>query len=876
MEKLGLNEIRKRFLDFFESKGHYAGKSFSLVPKDDNSLLLINAGMAPMKKFFTGAATPPKERMVTCQKCIRTGDIDNVGKTSRHATFFEMLGNFSFGDYFKEESLKWGWEFLTEVLEIPEEKLWASVYLDDDEAYDIWVKQIGIPEDRIVRLGKEENFWEIGTGPCGPCSEIHYDRGPKYYCENEDCKPGDEGDRIIEIWNHVFTQFNKTEDGEYIPLKNPNIDTGLGLERVACVMQDVDSIFDVDTFKVIREAVTNISGKTYGASEKDDISIRIITDHVRAVSFMIGDGIMPGNSGRDYVLRRLLRRAARHGKLLGIEKSFLHLLVDKVVEVSGEHYHELIEKQDYIKKIVSIEEEKFQETIDQGMDLLNEFIAQMIKDDKKQLEGKIAFKLYDTYGFPFDLTKEILQEKDLLVDEVTFNEAMEEQKERARAAREAGGKVSWEEDSSEVLKDIPVTEFLGYDFDETESKVVALMKDELVETLTEGEEGIIILNQTPFYAESGGQTADIGRITSDDFLFEVSNVTKEHDRFLHFGTVKSGVITKDDHAMAKIDTHIRKKTAQNHTATHLLHQALKMVLGEHVKQAGSLVNSENLRFDFSHYEGLTFKELEAVEKIINDQILNALPVEVINTSIEEAKKLGATALFGEKYGDNVRVIKAGDFSMELCGGTHLQNTAEVGLFRIVSETAIASGVRRIVAVTSTGVLELLKSAESKINEISDLVKSNPKDVVHKVELLKDEIKTLENENDNLKRALAKTNLDDVINESKFEINGFNTIIAELDQVDSETLRELGDNLMNEYEDMFILLASNMDSKVTFLAKAHDSLVKKGIHCGNIVREVAKITGGGGGGRPNMAQAGGKDTSKTHEAIKKAKEIIASL
>lgn len=876
MEKLGLNEIRNRFLDFFESKDHYAAKSFSLVPKDDNSLLLINAGMAPMKKYFTGAETPPKKRMVTCQKCIRTGDIENVGKTSRHATFFEMLGNFSFGDYFKEESLKWGWEFLTEVLEIPEEKLWASVYLDDDEAYDIWVKEIGIPEDRIVRLGKDENFWEIGTGPCGPCSEIHFDRGPEYFCENEDCKPGDEGDRIIEIWNHVFTQFNKTEDGEYIPLANPNIDTGMGLERVACVMQDVDSIFDVDTFKVIREEVSNISNKKYGVAKKDDISIRIITDHIRAVSFMIGDGVMPGNSGRDYVLRRLLRRAARHGKLLGIENSFLDQLVDKVIEVSGEAYPELIEKQDYIKKIVSIEEEKFQETIDQGIDLLNEFIEKMIKEGKKELEGSIAFKLYDTYGFPFDLTKEILDEKGLLVDEEAFHKEMTQQKERARAAHEAHGKVSWEDDSTEVLKEIPPTEFLGYEFNESQSTIIGLMKDGLVESLSEGDEGILILDQTPFYAESGGQTADVGRIISENFLFEVSNVTNEHGRFLHFGQVKRGTINEDDKSEAKIDAYIRKKTAQNHTATHLLQQALKIVLGDHVKQAGSLVNSENLRFDFSHYESLTIEELENVERIINEQILNSLPVEVINTTIEEAKKLGATALFGEKYADEVRVIKAGDFSMELCGGTHLNNTAEVGLFRIVSETAIASGVRRIVAVTSTGVLELLKSAEKKIEKISDLVKSNPNDVVHKVEILKDEIKSLENENDNLKRALAKTNLDDVINDSKFEINGFNTIIAELDQVDSETLRELGDNLMNEYDDMFILLASNMDSKVTFLAKASDSVVKRGIHCGNIVREVAKITGGGGGGRPNMAQAGGKDTTKTHAAIKKAKEIIASL
>ncbi|MEA1973954.1 MAG: alanine--tRNA ligase [Bacillota bacterium] len=877
MEKLGLNEIRKRFLDFFESKGHYVGESFSLVPKNDNSLLLINAGMAPLKNFFTGAEIPPNVRMVTCQKCIRTGDIDNVGKTSRHATFFEMLGNFSFGDYFKKESLKWGWEFLTEVLEIPEDKLWASVFLEDDEAYDIWVKEIGIPEDRIVRLGKEENFWEIGTGPCGPCSEIHYDRGEDYYCEKEDCKPGDEGDRIIEIWNHVFTQFNKTEAGEYIALANPNIDTGMGLERVACVMQDVDSIFDIDTFKVIRDEVSKISSVKYGESEKNDISIRIITDHIRAVSFMVSDGVMPGNSGRDYVLRRLLRRAARHGKLLGIKGEFLTRLVDKVVEISGGAYPEIITNKDYIKKIVSIEEKRFQETIDQGITLLNDYIEEMKKTNENQLDGKVAFKLYDTFGFPLDLTREILEENEFVVDEDVFRDEMEKQKKRAREARSAHGKISWDENSIDILEGIEKTEFVGYDLYLTNAKIISIIKDVKVNILNKNEEGIIILDKTPFYAESGGQVADFGTIKNSDFTFEVSNVTKDKNgRFLHFGKVINGEVKIDSLVEAMINIKRRISIAQNHTATHLLHEALRMVLGEHVNQAGSLVSEESLRFDFSHYQKMTQEEIEKVETIVNDKIIEALEIDVINTDIKSAKELGATALFGEKYGNDVRVIKVEDFSIELCGGTHLENTSEVGLFKITTEIAVQSGVRRIIAVTSTNVLKMLNSIIDKIDILSDSLKTNPNELVHKIELMKNELKQLENENESLKSKLAKTSLNDVISNSQFKINNINTIIAKLDNVDSNTLRELGDNLMNEYNDIFILLVSNFDSKLTFLAKADKSLLPLGVHCGNIIREVAKITGGGGGGRPDMAQAGGKDITKIDDAIEKAKEIISNL
>ncbi|MDM8534275.1 alanine--tRNA ligase [Clostridiaceae bacterium HSG29] len=877
MEKLGLNEIRKRFLDFFESKEHYVGNSFPLVPQNDNSLLLINAGMAPMKNYFTGVETPPSLRMVTCQKCIRTGDIDNVGKTSRHATFFEMLGNFSFGDYFKNESLQWGWEFLTEVLEMPEDKLWASVFLDDDEAYDIWVKTIGIPEDRIVRLGKDENFWEIGTGPCGPCSEIHFDRGPEYFCEKEDCKPGDEGDRIIEIWNHVFTQFNKTEEGEYIPLDHPNIDTGMGLERVACVMQDVDSIFDIDTFKVIRDEVSKLSNKKYGDIEKDDISIRIITDHIRAVSFMVGDGVMPGNSGRDYVLRRLLRRAARHGKLLGIKGAFLTNLVDQVIEISGEAYPELINKEDFIKKIISIEEARFQETIDQGMDLLNEYLEDMKKSGLNELDGKVAFKLYDTFGFPLDLTKEILEENKFTVDEVTFKDEMEKQKIRAREARNSNVTVSWDENSDDILDGIEKTEFVGYDLYLSDATVVSLINDIKVDKLLEGETGVIILDKTPFYAESGGQVADLGIIENDDFKFEVTNVTKDSEgRFYHIGKVITGNVSLLSKVTGIVDVNRRIAVSQNHTATHMLHKALKMVLGEHVNQAGSLVTPEALRFDFSHYEKVSNDDIKRIEKIVNDKIVEALEIEVINTDIESAKEFGATALFGEKYGNEVRVVKMEDYSMELCGGTHLENTSEVGVFKITTETAVASGVRRIFAATSLRVFELLNSYVDKMNLITDELKTNENDVINRVKSMKNEIKLLESENESLKSKLAKSSLEEVVSSSRFEINGINTIIASLDGIDGNTLRELGDNLINENKDTFILLASAYDGKVMLLTKTDKSLLSKGIHCGNIIREVAKITGGGGGGRPDMAQAGGKDISKIPDAIKKAKEIISSL
>ncbi|MGM0378368.1 MAG: alanine--tRNA ligase [Bacillota bacterium] len=866
MKALGLNEIRERFIKFFEKNKHYAKNSYSLVPKNDNSLLLINAGMAPMKNYFLGIEKPPNKNMVTCQKCIRTGDIENVGKTSRHATFFEMLGNFSFGDYFKEKSIKLGWEFLTKELEIPESKLWASVYLDDDEAYNIWKDKIQIPEDRIVRLGKEENFWEIGVGPCGPCSEIHFDRGEDYECEDE-CRPGDEGDRIIEIWNHVFSQYNKTEDGEYLELKQKNIDTGMGLERVACIMQDVKSIFDIDTIKKIRNQVTKMSDKDYGQDEDSDVSIRIITDHIRAITFMVSDGIMPGNSSREYVLRRLIRRAFRHGKLINIKGLFLNKLVDVVIEVSKAGYPELEDNKTFIKKVIKVEEENFQRTIDQGIELLDGYIKELKDKEKKVLNGKSAFKLHDTFGFPLDLTKEILKENGLKVDEKQYNLEMEKQRQRARKARENSG-VSWEEGKNQ-LEDFKSTEFVGYDVLSTSAKVLEVIKNE------DGKVSIL-LEKTPFYAESGGQISDQGKIFNDNFLFEVENVIKDNkNHFIHTGVIKKGNIEKGQIVKLAINKSKRELIKRNHTATHLLHKALKEVLGEHVKQAGSLVTDKQLRFDFTHFEKMTNVEIKEVEKKVNKVILDSINVDVINTSIKEAKKMGATALFDEKYGKNVRVIKVGDYSVELCGGTHIDNTSEIGVFKITSESAIASGTRRIEAITSLSVLQKVNEYETKIKKIASKLKTNKKEIFTKLDKLIDQNDSLIKKNEELKMKLAKSELNDLIKESRETINGIDTIIVKLDQVDSNTLRELSDNLINQNDEIFILLASKLNDKVVFLAKASESLVDQ-IHCGNIVREVAKVTNGGGGGRPSMAQAGGSDVTKIDEAVEKAKEIIKNL
>ena len=744
MESLGLNEIRKRFLDFYASKDHYVGKSASLIPKNDKSILIINSGMAPLKPYFAGTETPPKKRMCTCQKCIRTGDIDNVGHTARHGTFFEMLGNFSFGDYFKEESIAWGVEFLTEQLGFPMDRLWATVYLDDDEAIRIWEKN-GMDPSHIVRLGKEDNFWEIGLGPCGPDSEIFYDRGEEFGCGKPDCKPGCDCDRFLEIWNHVFTQYSKEEDGSYTDLPHPNIDTGMGLERMACVMQNTDSIFDVDTIRYILEGVCEMSGVEYSGGDKDtDISIRIITDHIRAMTFMIADGIMPSNEGRGYVLRRILRRAARHGRLLGIKGAFLSKLSDRVIEVSGEAYPELVEKRDYIHKVIQVEEENFEQTIDKGEEIIEAYLSSLMKKGEHKLEGSKAFKLYDTYGFPLELTQEIMENKGFQVDVKGFRKFMQEQRERARSSRKANDEEGW--DSNDLDIEVPKTEFVGYDTLKSEGNVLCIIKDQKVcEELTEGDKGILILDKTPFYAESGGQVTDKGNIVKSGAVIDIRKVEKKDGVFYHYVTVKEGSVTTGDKVDLYVDVKERNATARNHTATHLLQKALREVLGTHVEQAGSMVNSKELRFDFSHFEPMTDEQIKQVEKIVNDRILEFMPVNTTEMPIAEAQKLGAMALFGEKYGSTVRVVNAGDWSIELCGGTHVKNTGEIGCFKIVSETGVAAGVRRIEAVTGTGVLSLANNSEVMLDRISSAFKTNRKTVADRIKTQIEEYQSMKKE-----------------------------------------------------------------------------------------------------------------------------------
>ncbi|PAB60923.1 alanine--tRNA ligase [Anaeromicrobium sediminis] len=874
MEKMGLNEIRKKFLDFFESKDHYARESYSLVPQGDKSLLLISAGMAPLKKYFMGVETPPKNRMATCQKCIRTGDIENVGKTARHATFFEMLGNFSFGDYFKRESIAWGWEFVTKHLNMPVEKLWVSVYLDDDESYEIWNKEIGVPKEQIVRLGKEDNFWEIGVGPCGPCSEIYYDRGEKYGCDNVDCKPGCDCDRYVEFWNHVFTQYNKDEQGNYNPLPNPNIDTGMGLERVACIMQDVDSIFEVDTIRAILEAVLDISKAEYGKDEKTDTSIRIITDHIRSVSFMVCDGIMPSNEGRGYVLRRLLRRAARHGKLLGIKGAFLNGLVDKVIEVSKVAYGQLEERKDYIKKVISIEEERFQETIDQGSEILKEYIEELRKEENKVLSGEKAFKLYDTYGFPLELTKEILEEEGLEVNEEKFKEEMELQRERARSARTDNSLEAWKEDVFSQIDDSTNTDFVGYNNYVVEGQLLNIVKDnELVDKAQASDKVTLILDKTPFYPEGGGQLGDKGTIETDSCKIEIYDCKKgNNDLILHVGKIIEGSVSENDKVMAKINIENRLNSARNHSATHLLHKALKEVLGSHVEQSGSLVSADRLRFDFSHFTSLTKDEVETVERIVNERILDGLKVETEEMSIEDARKKGATALFGEKYGEKVRVVSMDKYSIELCGGTHVSNVGQIGLFKIVSEGGVAAGIRRIEAITGFSAYEYTKHKEAQLNEIAKITKSSQKDVSKKVEQLVNELKSYEKEINDLKNKLASSSLDDIIN-SVEEIEGIKVISNKIMGLDMNSLRTIGDKLKDKLGSGLVVLATENEGKVSFVAMATKDAVDKGIHAGNVIKTIAKIAGGGGGGRPNMAQAGAKDPSKIDEALNKVKEVV---
>lgn len=878
MQALGLNEIREKFLAFFESKDHLRLKSFSLVPQNDKSLLLINSGMAPLKPYFTGKEIPPRKRVTTCQKCIRTGDIENVGKTARHGTYFEMLGNFSFGDYFKNEIIPWAWEFVTKVLKIPEDKLYVTIYQDDDEAFDIWHNVIGLSTDRIVRMGKEDNFWEHGLGPCGPCSEIYYDRGEAFGCGKEDCGVGCECDRFMEFWNLVFTQFEKQEDGTYTKLEHPNIDTGMGLERMATIMQNVTSIFDVDTIKAIRDEVCKIANVKYMEDDKKDVSIRLITDHIRSVTFMTADGVLPSNEGRGYVLRRLLRRAVRHGRLLGIDKMFLAKLSETVIEVSKDAYPELAEKQDYIFKVLSVEEQQFHKTIAYGTDILKQYIEQLKGSNQKTLSGQQCFKLYDTYGFPIDLTKEILAEEDLDLDEDAFYKEMENQRIKARLAREETTYMGADDTVFNKLDVAMTSKFIGYDYLKADnSKILAITKgDEIVNTISgnDKDEAIaLILDITPFYAQSGGQEGDKGTIKTNSGTFKVTDTVKAGSgKIAHIGYVAEGKIDVDDNAIAEVDNKIRLNTARNHSATHLLQKALRIVLGNHVEQAGSNVNAERLRFDFTHFEAISTENLNKIEDLVNKSIFDAMQIVIKETPIEEAKKMGAMALFGEKYGDVVRVVNMGDYSIELCGGTHLKNTSQVGLFKIVSETGVAAGVRRIEAVTGETAINVFKAYEEKLNKVANILKTNANNIENKIATILTENKELKQKIDKLESKMAGSVIDDILS-SVEDIDGVKVVTSKLNNFDGNNLREIGDKLKEKIGSGVIVLASSKDGKVNFVVMVTDDIVKKGVHAGNIVKEAAKLAGGGGGGRPNMAQAGAKDETKIEQSLLKAKEII---
>ena len=876
MKKYGVNELRKMFLEFFESKGHLKLKSFSLVPHNDNSLLLINSGMAPLKPYFTGQEIPPRKRVTTCQKCIRTGDIENVGKTARHGTFFEMLGNFSFGDYFKHEAISWSWEFLTKVVGLDENRLYPSIYVDDDEAFDIWNKEIGIAPERIFRFGKEDNFWEHGAGPCGPCSEIYYDRGEKYGCGKPGCTVGCECDRYMEVWNNVFTQFENDGNGNYEELVQKNIDTGMGLERLAVVVQDVDSIFDVDTLVALRNKVCEFAHAEYKTDEAKDVSIRLITDHIRSATFMISDGIMPSNEGRGYVLRRLIRRAARHGRLLGIEGKFLAKLSETVIEGSKDGYSELEEKKEMIFKVLTEEENKFNKTIDQGLAILSQMREEMVKSGKKELSGEDAFKLYDTYGFPLDLTKEILEEENLGIDEEGFKACMEEQRVKARSARKVSNYMGADVTVYESIDPSITSEFVGYDNTECDGKILVLTTDtEIVQALAEGDCGTIITDKTPFYATSGGQTADTGVIKTESAEFEVQDTIKLlGGKIGHVGKVTKGMFAVDETVKMCIDVEKRLASGKNHSATHLLQKALREVLGTHVEQHGSDVNPERLRFDFSHFSAMTTEEIAKVEKIVNEKIQEGLPVVTEIMDIEDAKKTGAMALFGEKYGDKVRVVKMGDYSTELCGGTHVKNTASITAFKILSESGIAAGVRRIEALTSNAVFEYYNNLENILNSAAKALKTNVSDVVDKIEHLNADLKKLQSENESLKAKAASDALGDVMDKVT-EVKGVKLLAVYVPDVDGNGIRDLGDKLKSELGEGVVVLASSKDGKVSLLSMATDAAMKAGAHAGNLIKEIASVVGGGGGGRPNMAQAGGKNPDGINDALAKAKEVLES-
>lgn len=876
MQPYGVNQLRKMFLEFFESKGHLAMKSFSLVPHNDKSLLLINSGMAPLKPYFTGQEIPPRKRVTTCQKCIRTGDIENVGKTARHGTFFEMLGNFSFGDYFKEEAIQWTWEFLTDVVGLDPDRLYPSVYVDDDEAFEIWNKKMGIPAERIFKFGKEDNFWEHGSGPCGPCSEVYYDRGEKYGCGKPDCTVGCDCDRYMEIWNDVFTQFDNDGKGNYTELEQKNIDTGMGLERLASVVQDVDSIFDVDTIKALRDHVCELAGKEYGKEYNDDVSIRVITDHIRSVTFMISDGIMPSNEGRGYVLRRLLRRACRHGRLLGIHKGFLPELAQTVIAGSKDGYPELEEKKEFILKVIAKEEEQFNKTIDQGLGILAEMIAGMEAKGGKTLSGDDAFRLYDTYGFPLDLTKEILEEKGMDVDEEGFKSSMEVQRTTARNAREVTNYMGADVTVYESIDPSVTSTFVGYGNLSWESDVTVLTTEtELADALSEGEKGTVFVNETPFYATSGGQEADTGYIRTAEGEFKVEDTVKLlGGKIGHVGVMTKGMIKVGDKVSLEVNAKKRALSARNHSATHLLQKALRTVLGTHVEQAGSSVNEDRLRFDFTHFSALTAEELKKVEDIVNEQISKGLPVVAKNMPIEEAKKTGAQALFGEKYGDIVRVVNMSEFSIEFCGGTHVSNTSEIMAFKIISETGVAAGVRRIEALTSDGLMKYYADMEAKLKNAAQLLKTTPDSLTDKITHMMAENKSLHSEVESLKSKMAQDAAGDVMDQVK-EIKGVKLLAAQIDGVDMNGLRDLGDQLKGKLGEGVVVLASAGEGKVSLMATATDGVMKMGAHAGNLVKGIAGCVGGGGGGRPNMAQAGGKNPAGIPDALKKAEEVLES-
>ncbi len=878
MKKYGLNELRSMYLSFFESKEHFMQKSFPLVPQNDNSLLLINSGMAPLKSFFTGEITPPAKRMTSCQKCIRTPDIENVGKNGRHGTYFEMLGNFSFGDYFKREACTWAWEFIKDVLEMPLDKIYVSVYLEDDEAWDIWTKEIGVPESHMVRLGKADNFWEIGVGPCGPCSEIYFDRGERYGCDNPDCAPGCDCDRYVEFWNLVFTQLDSDGKGNYSPLEKKNIDTGMGLERLACIVQSVDSIFAVDTLADIITEVCAVTGKKYtGTSEGEDVSIRIITDHIRSTAAMICDGIMPSNTGRGYVLRRLLRRAARHGRLLGVKRPFLFELCETAIKLSEGIYPELREKADFIKTVISNEEERFGATIESGMAKLDDITNTLKREGKTIISGDDAFKLYDTYGFPIDLIDEIAAECGMTVDRDTFKTLMDGQRTRAKQARTGQGELGW--DGEELnLNDISATVFDGYDKTNSTAKISAIIRDGVREdSASEGEAVAIVLDNTVFYAEGGGQTADYGTIEANGAVIKISDVKRAYaDKFLHVGTVTSGEVNTGDTVTLNVDTARRKAITRAHSCTHLLQRALRDVLGNHVEQSGSLVEPDKIRFDFTHFAAMTKEQMQAVSDIVNNMILSGLSVDAQYMPIADAKAIGAMALFGEKYGDTVRVVRMGDFSTELCGGIHLENTALAGSFKIVSEASIAAGVRRIEAVCGLETLALIERTENAVAEVAEQLKSTPAMLKQRAAAVATELRELTRTNEQLSSRIARMRSVELLNFSK-TIADVNVLAVKVDADTMDEVRSMSDSMRESGPKLVVVLAAvTADGKINFAAACGPEAVKKGAHAGNILKEVAKMCGGGGGGKPDRATAGGKDVSKLEQALEAVNNIVEQM